>query len=98
MPSEFDIVIRGGSIMDGNGGAPFVGDVAVRDGRIAEVGKVSGGGCEENDAGGVSVNADPIVETSCAEAESMRSVKSVARSVVVNPPPMFDSEKFLNRK
>ena len=25
-------------------------------------------------------------------------VKSVARSVVVRPPPMFDSEKFLNRR
>ncbi len=34
----------------------------------------------------------PIVDTSCAEAESIRSVKSVARSVVVRPPPMFDGE------
>ncbi len=40
----------------------------------------------------------PMVEMSCADAESMRSVKSVARSVVVRPPAMFDSEKFLNRK
>ena len=40
----------------------------------------------------------PIVDTSCADAESMRSVKSVARSVVVRPPPMFEAEKFLKRK
>ena len=55
MASEFDIVIRGGTVMDGNGGTPFVGDVAVRDGKIAEVGKVSGRGAEEINAGGLSV-------------------------------------------
>jgi hypothetical protein len=40
----------------------------------------------------------PIVDTSCADAESIRSVKSVARSSVLRPPPMLDGEKFLNRK
>ena len=42
MSSEFDVIIRGGTVMDGNGGTPFTADVAVRDGKIAEVGKVSG--------------------------------------------------------
>jgi N-acyl-D-aspartate/D-glutamate deacylase len=55
MGSEFDIVIRGGTIMDGNGGAPFTGDVAVKGGVIAGVGKVAGDGKEEIDAGGLSV-------------------------------------------
>ena len=55
MVKEHDIVIRGGTIMDGNGGVPCVGDVAVRDGRIAEMGKVSGTGREEIDAEGQSV-------------------------------------------
>ena len=55
MASEFDIVIRGGTVMDGNGGTPFVGDVAVKDGKIAEVGKVSGRGAEEINAGGLAV-------------------------------------------
>jgi N-acyl-D-aspartate/D-glutamate deacylase len=55
MASEFDIVIRGGTVMDGNGGTPFLGDVAVKDGAIAEVGTVSGHGREEIDAGGLSV-------------------------------------------
>ena len=55
MADGYDIVIRGGTVMDGNGGAPFVGDVAVRDGRIAEVGRVSGRGTEEIDADGLSV-------------------------------------------
>jgi N-acyl-D-aspartate/D-glutamate deacylase len=55
MANEFDLVIRGGTIMDGNGGAPFRGDVAVSGGRIAEVGKVSDRGREEIDADGLSV-------------------------------------------
>ena len=38
------------------------------------------------------------METSCADAESIRSVKSVARSVVVSPPPMLDGERFLKPK
>jgi N-acyl-D-aspartate/D-glutamate deacylase len=33
-----DIVIRGGTIVDGTGGAPFVGDVAVKGGQILAVG------------------------------------------------------------
>jgi N-acyl-D-aspartate/D-glutamate deacylase len=55
MASEFDLVIRGGTIMDGNGGVPFRGDVAVSAGRITEVGKVMGRGREEIDANGLSV-------------------------------------------
>ncbi|MGE0221874.1 MAG: amidohydrolase family protein [Acetobacteraceae bacterium] len=55
MASEYDIVIRGGTIMDGHGGTPFTGDVAVKDGRIAEIGKVSGRGAEEIKADGLSV-------------------------------------------
>ncbi len=38
----YDTVIRGGRVVDGTGGEPFVADVAVRDGKIAEVGIVSG--------------------------------------------------------
>jgi N-acyl-D-amino-acid deacylase len=54
--AEFDLVIRGGQIVDGTGGAIFEGDVAVRDGRIAEVGrKVAGSGTEEVEAKGLAV-------------------------------------------
>ena len=34
MASQYDVVIRSGSIMDGNGGAPFVGDIAVKDEKL----------------------------------------------------------------
>ena len=52
MAKDYDIVIRGGEIMDGHGGAPYTGDVAVKDGKIAAVGKVSGSGVEEIEAKG----------------------------------------------
>ncbi len=55
MPKDFDIVFRGGTIMDGNGGEPFEGDVGVKGGVIAEVGKISGTGREEIDAKGYAV-------------------------------------------
>jgi N-acyl-D-amino-acid deacylase len=38
----YDLIIRNGTIVDGLGGEPYVGDVAVRDGVIAAVGTVNG--------------------------------------------------------
>ena len=55
MAHEFDVVIRGGTVMDGNGGTPFVADVAVKDGKIAAMGTVTGSGADEVDATGMSV-------------------------------------------
>src|SRR5579884_120691 len=51
----YDLVIRNGSIVDGLGGEPYVGDVAVRNGVIASVGKVDGSGAREIDATGLLV-------------------------------------------
>jgi len=50
MPAEFDLVIRGGTVVDGTGAEPVEADIAVRDGRIAEIGRVAGSGREEIDA------------------------------------------------
>jgi N-acyl-D-aspartate/D-glutamate deacylase len=50
--ADFDLVLRGGTIVDGSGGAPFTADVAVKDGRIVAVGTVAGSGAEEIDAAG----------------------------------------------
>src|SRR3954453_566112 len=47
-----DLVIRGGTIADGSGGDLFEADVAIKDGRITEVGKVAGRGKDEIGAGG----------------------------------------------
>ncbi len=47
-----DLVIRGGTIADGRGDELFEADIAIKDGRITEVGKVSAKGREEIDAKG----------------------------------------------
>jgi hypothetical protein len=47
-----DIVIRGGTIVDGTGRAAFTGDVAIADGRIAGVGGKQGPARREIDATG----------------------------------------------
>lgn len=52
MKPEFDLVIRGGTLFDGLGNDGREADVAVRDGKIAAVGKIAGAGMEEIDARG----------------------------------------------
>ncbi len=51
MPA-FDLIIRNGTIVDGTGDERFSGDVAIKDGVIAQVGEVHGDATEEIDAGG----------------------------------------------
>jgi N-acyl-D-aspartate/D-glutamate deacylase len=55
MERAYDLVIRGGLVYDGSGGAPYPADVAVKDGRVAAVGKIAGAGAEEIDAKGLIV-------------------------------------------
>jgi N-acyl-D-aspartate/D-glutamate deacylase len=50
-----DMVIRGGTIVDGTGRAAFVGDVAIDGDRIAYVGPAAARGAEEVDATGLLV-------------------------------------------
>src|SRR5437879_1608925 len=52
MTANPDLVIRGGTIADGLGGELFEADVAITDGRISEIGKISSKGREEVDAKG----------------------------------------------
>ena len=47
---EFDLVLRGGTIVDGTGDEAYAGDLAILDGVIAALGVVSGRGREELDA------------------------------------------------
>jgi len=53
--SHYDTVIRNGTIYDGSGGAPRVGDVALHGDRIVAVGTVRGRGTNEIDARGMAV-------------------------------------------
>jgi N-acyl-D-amino-acid deacylase len=51
----YDLIIRGGTIVDGTGRAPIIGDIAIFGGRIAEVGTVAGCAHEIIDASGLLV-------------------------------------------
>ena len=55
MAKEFDLVVRGGMVADGSGAEPIEADVAIKDGLVAEVGRVHGRGTEEISAKGMLV-------------------------------------------
>ena len=49
--NEFDVVIRGGTIVDGTGIPRYRGDLAIRDGRVARIsGRIPAGAAKEIDA------------------------------------------------
>jgi N-acyl-D-amino-acid deacylase len=84
----FDILLRGGTVVDGTGGRPYRADVAVRAGRIAAVGDLATAGAErELDAAGclvlpgfidTHVHADAAVwEAETAAAMLLQGVTTV---------------------
>ena len=53
---DFDVIIRGGTVYDGSGGAPYVADVALRGDTIAAIGDLDSlRGRTEVDAAGLAV-------------------------------------------
>src|SRR4026209_1201942 len=40
---SYDLVIRNGTVVDGTGASRYQADVAIADGKVAEIGKVTGG-------------------------------------------------------
>ncbi len=53
--SQYDLVIRSGSVIDGTGQQPLTADVAIKNGKIAATGRVSGHGDREVNADGALV-------------------------------------------
>lgn len=51
----FDVVIRGGTVLDGNGTPAVIADVAIKGDRIAEIGKITSPGKREINATGLLV-------------------------------------------
>ena len=44
----YDVIIRHGRVVDGSGNPAFFADVAVKDGRIAAIGRIAGDGQDRN--------------------------------------------------
>ncbi len=48
--SNFDLIIRNGTLVDGSGGPPYEGDLAIANGKIVGIGNVTGVSARELDA------------------------------------------------
>ena len=63
----YDLVIRGGSVVDGTGAPPRTADVAVQDGLVVEVGKL-----------GVGTTARRTVDADGSPPRASRPVRSAS--------------------
>ena len=83
--SAYDTIIRGGTIYDGGGGAPYQGDVAIKGDRIAAIApRVAGRGRREIDARGLAVApgfinmlswaAEPLIRDGKAQSDVRQGV------------------------
>ena len=54
----FDYLIKNATLVDGLGGAPKAGDLAIKDGVIAEIGAISGQVKETINAEGLTLHPD----------------------------------------
>ncbi|HZT87793.1 MAG TPA: amidohydrolase family protein [Stellaceae bacterium] len=61
---SYDLLIKNGRIVDGSGGPSFMGDVGVKNGKIVEIGKLSGAAGRSVDAGG-QVVAPGFIDNHC---------------------------------
>ncbi|WP_373512488.1 amidohydrolase family protein [Persicitalea sp.] len=74
----YDVVIRNGTLYDGTGAAPTVGDLALRGSRIAAVGKFPGRGKREIDARGMAVAPGFVNMLSHAYISLLRDGRSLS--------------------
>src|SRR5258708_10127661 len=101
----FDLVIRGAMIVDGLGHDPLRAEIAVKDGRIAEIGEVRGAAAEVIDAGGLTlmpgiidlhthydaqVTWDPTLPPSTSLGVTTAVMGDCGVGVVPSPPPLAD--------
>ena len=70
-PPQYDVVIKGGTVLDGSGGAPVEADVAIAGDMIAQVGRIdAASGRKIIDASGLAV-APGFVNMMCWSNESL---------------------------
>ena len=52
---EYDLLVRGGRVVDGSGLPSYNADVAIKDGKIVKLGRIDGGAAKTLDVGGLIV-------------------------------------------
>jgi N-acyl-D-amino-acid deacylase len=78
--AAFDVIIRHGRIVDGSGNPAFFADIAVKDGKIAAIGKLGGDAKSEIDAQGLVVAPGFIdVHTHADDVAEMPKAENFAR-------------------
>ena len=76
--ARFDRVIRGGMIVDGSRLPRFRGDIGIKDGVIAEIGKIGAGEADEAiDAGGLIVAPGCVLPMETPDANVAAVVKEL---------------------
>jgi N-acyl-D-amino-acid deacylase len=84
---NFDILVRGGTVIDGTASEPRIADVAVKDGRIAAVGKLNSVSARETiDASGLAVTPGFIDIHSHSDYTLLvdpRAVSAIAQGVTL---------------
>ena len=52
---DYDLLVRGGRVVDGSGLPSYLADVGIKDGKVAEIGRLKGSAARTVDAGGLVV-------------------------------------------
>src|SRR5204862_6390842 len=101
----YDLVIRGGTVVDGLGHDPISTDVAVKDGRIAKIGAIPADAAEVVDAGGLAlmpgiidlhthydaqVTGDPTLSPSPSLGVTTAVMGNCGFGIVPSPPLLRD--------
>jgi N-acyl-D-amino-acid deacylase len=80
LAETYDLVIRNGRVVDGTGNPAFFADIAVKDGRIARIGRIAGKAKTEIDATGLIVAPGFIdVHTHADEVAQMPRAENFVR-------------------
>lgn len=85
-PTQYDVIIRNGTIYDGSGNPPFQGDIGILEDKISKVGTVEGRGELEVDAKGKAISPGFINMLSWANVsmiEDGRSQSDVRQGVTL---------------
>jgi len=77
---SYDLILRGGRVVDGTGNPAYFADVAVKDGRVAAIGKITGDAKTEIDAKGLLVAPGFIdVHTHAEDVEELPLAENFVR-------------------